>query len=220
MTEQTASTGPGAGALLLDAVRGVPIEELQFMVLDKSRLPADFAGFEELRETELDNESMAKHGFGDRTADDLRKLGRVTGYVREFVVPQGAPTLGEEPAEIMMAATVVHLFDDEESVKLWIDESFVRDFRNHVGKETETGQVLQGVEILKIEGMNDYAASLLVVHELPDAVLASTIVDFRVGRLLGVAYVVAKRDVTLLDLAKELALELEKQMVRVALGAA
>jgi hypothetical protein len=37
---------------------------------------------------------------------------------------------------------------------------------------------------------------------------------------LGVAYIVAQRDVTLLDLTKELALELEKQMVRVALGAA
>jgi hypothetical protein len=150
----------------------------------------------------------------------LRQLGRVTGYVREFVVPQGASTLEEEPAELMMAATVVHLFDDADAVKRWIDESFVRDFRDHVGKETETGQMIQGVEILHVEGMNDYSASLLVVHELPDAVLASTIVDFRVGNLLGVAYVVAKRDVTLLDLAKELALELEKKMVRVALGAA
>lgn len=190
------------------------------MVLNKSQLPAELSGFEDLREVELDNEAMAKHGFGDRTAADLRKLGRVTGYVREFVVPQGASTLGEEPAEIMMAATVVHLFDHDEAVKRWIDESFVRDFRNHVGKETESGQMLQGVEILQIDGMNDHAASLLVLHELPDAILASTIVDFRVGNLLGVAYVVAKRDVTLLDLAKQLALELEKQMVRVALGAA
>ena len=79
---------------------------------------------------------------------------------------------------------------------------------------------MQGVEILQIEGLHDYAASLLVVHEMPDAVLASTIIDFRLGNLLGVAYVVAKRDVTLLALAKELALALERQVVRVALGAA
>jgi hypothetical protein len=218
---ETTNTEPGpAASALLDAVRGVLAGELQYMVLNKSQLPAELSGFEELREVELDNDAMAKHGFGDRTADDLRALGRVTGYVREFVVPQGASTLEEEPAEIMMAATVVHLFDDSDAVKRWIDESFVRDFRNHVGKETETGQMLQGVEILSIDGMNDYAASLLVVHELPDAILASTIVDFRVGNLLGVAYVVAKRDVTLPDLAKELALELEKQMVSVALGSA
>lgn len=220
MTEMTNAEPGGGSSALLDAVRGVPAEELQYMVLNKSQLPAELSGFEDLRELELDNEAMAKHGFGERTADDLRQLGRVTGYVREFVVPQGASTLEEEPAELMMAATVVHLFADADAVKRWIDESFVRDFRDHVGKETETGQMIQGVEILHVEGMNDYSASLLVVHELPDAVLASTIVDFRVGNLLGVAYVVAKRDVTLLDLAKELALELEKQMVRVALGAA
>jgi hypothetical protein len=53
---------------------------------------------------------------------------------------------------------------------------------------------------------------------MPDAVLASTIIDFRMGNLLGVAYVVAKRNVTLSALAKKLALALEQQMVRVALG--
>ena len=190
------------------------------MALNASQLPEALTSFEVLREAELDNETMAKHGFGEKTADDLAKLGRITGYVREFVVPQGAPTLREEPAEIVMAATVVHLFESEEAVKRWIDESFVRDFRDNVGKESNEGQTLQGVEILQIEGLHDYAASLLVVHEMPDAVLASTIIDFRMGNLLGVAYVVAKRDVTLLALAKELALALEQQVVRVALGAA
>jgi hypothetical protein len=117
-----------------------------------------------------------------------------------------------------MAATVVHLFESEDAVKRWIDESFVRDFRDNVGKESNEGQVLQGVEILEVEGLHDYAASLLVIHDMPDSVLASTIIDFRMGNLLGVAYVVAKRDVTLSALAKELALALEQQMVRVALG--
>jgi hypothetical protein len=210
---------PG-GSALLDAVHSVLANELQYMALNASQLPEALTSFEVLREAELDNETMAKHGFGEKTADDLAKLGRITGYVREFVVPQGAPTLREEPAEIVMAATVVHLFESEEAVKRWIDESFVRDFRDNVGKESNEGQTLQGVEILQIEGLHDYAASLLVVHEMPDAVLASTIIDFRMGNLLGVAYVVAKRDVTLLALAKELALALEQQVVRVALGAA
>ena len=162
---------------------------------------------------------MAKHGFGKKTADDLVKLGRITGYVREFVVPQGAATLEEEPAEIIMAATVIHLFESEDAVKRWIDDSFVRDFRDNVGKESNEGQTLQGVEILEVEGLHDYAASLLVLHEMPDAILASTIIDFRMGNLLGVAYIVAKRDVTLSALAKKLAVALEQQMVRVALGA-
>ncbi len=203
---------------MLDAVHNVLANELPYMALNASQLPGELAGFELLREAELDNETMAKHGFGQKTPDDLAKLGRISGYVREFVVHQGAATLQDEPAEIVMAATVVHLFESEDAVKRWIDESFVRDFRDNVGKESNEGQVLQGVEILEVEGLHDYAASLLVIHDMPDSVLASTIIDFRMGNLLGVAYVVAKRDVTLSALAKELALALEQQMVRVALG--
>jgi hypothetical protein len=220
MTTGDAQGQAPGGSALLDAVHGVLANELQYMVLDASQLPAELAGFELLREADLDNATMAKHGFGEKTADDLAKLGRITGYVREFVVPQGAATLEEEPAEIIMAATVIHLFENEDAVKRWIDESFVRDFRNNVGKDTHEGQTLQGVEILQVDGFHDYAASLLVIHEMPDTILASTIIDFRMGNLLGVAYVVAKRDVTLSSLAKELAVALEQQMVRVALGAA
>lgn len=211
---------PGAGSALLEAVRGVPADELQYMLLNAPQLPVDLAGFDLMHEGELDNETMAKNGFGERTGEQLREMGRVTGWVREFVVPQGAPTLEEEPAEIVMAASVVHLFDTEDQVKRWIDDIFIKEFRDHVGLETETGQMLQGAELLSIDGLNDYAAGLLAVHEAGDSILASTIIDFRVGRLLGVAYVVAKRDVTLLSLAKELALSLEQQIVRVALGSA
>lgn len=207
-------------SILQHAVSGVLANELQYMVLSASQLPGELVAFELLRETELDNDAMAKYGLGDKSADDLVKLGRITGYVREFVVPQGGPTLEQEPAEIVMAATVVHLFESENSVKQWIDESFVHDFRNNVGSQTVEGQMLKGVEILQIDGLHGYAASLLVLHELPEAVLASTIIDFQLGNLLGVAYVVAKRDVTLLELTKELALELEQQIVRVVLGAA
>jgi hypothetical protein len=210
--------GQSSGSSLLHAVHNVLANELPYMALNASQLPAELAGFELLRESELDNETMAKHGFVQKTPEELAKLGRISGYLREFVVHQGAATLQDEPADIVMAATVVHLFETGDAVKRWIDESFVCDFRDNVGKESNEGQILQGVEILEIEGLHDYAAGLFVIHEMPDAILASTIIDFRMGNLLGVAYVVAKRDITLSALAKELALALEKQMVRVALG--
>lgn len=212
--ETKASTG------LLAATRTVLPDELQWMVLDKPQLPAELSSFELLHESELDNEELAKHMFGERTAESLRALGRITGYVREFAVPQGAPTLGEEPAEILMAATVVHLFDDEDAVQRWIDDVFVLDLTQHVGQETKDGQMLTGVETLHIGGFFDHSASLLAIHEVPDGVMASTVVDFRVGCLLGVAFVVAKGDVTLDDLAEQLGHTLEQQMVRVVLGAA
>jgi len=205
---------------LLEVIRGVPPEELQWMALAKADLPDTFSSFELLRESELDNEDMAKHGFQGHTAESLREMGRITGYVREFVVPQGAPTLKDEPAELVMAATVVHLFENEEQVKWWIDEVFVRDFSEHVGHEGENGQRLTGIEQIEIDGFHDYSAALLAVHEVQDNTLASTVIDFRIGCLLGVAYVVAKGDVTLKDLAQDLGQRLERQMVRVALGSA
>jgi hypothetical protein len=205
---------------LLEVIRGVPAEELRWMPLTKADLPDAFSSFELLRESELDNEDMAKHGFQIRTAESLREMGRITGYVREFVVPQGAPTLEKEPAEIVMAATVAHLFENEEQVKWWIDEVFVRDFSEHVGHEGENGQRLTGIEQIEIDGFHDYSAALLAVHEVQGNTLASTVVDFRIGCLLGVAYVVAKGDVTLKDLAQDLGQRLERQMVRVALGSA
>jgi hypothetical protein len=45
------------------------------------------------------------------------------------------------------------------------------------------------------------------------------VVDFRVGRILGVAFVGAVGDHQRLDLANQLAQALEKRIVRVVLGA-
>ena len=205
---------------LLEATSAVVAADLEWMVLTRDQLPAEVSGFEMLRESEVDNGTMAEHGAGERTAHSLRELGRVTGYVRGFALHQGAPTLSAEPAEILLAATVVHLFDNQDAVGHWIDEVFVRDFRDRVGKETGSGHLLTGVEVLEVSGFDDQAAALLAVQEVADEVLGSTIVDFRVGRLLGVAYAVAKRDVVLKELAQEMGLQLERQMVRVTLGAA
>ena len=215
MDRSTDSTGR-----LLRMTDTVTSEELQWMVLDRAQLPAGFSGFELLREERLDNETMAKHTGGRRTAASLAELGRTSGYARAFAVPQGAPTLKEEPAEILEVATVVHLFERPEHVDRWIDDVFVRDFRDRVGAEEPDGQRLMGVETLKVSGFHEHAAAVLVVHEAPEGtVLASTIVDFRLGRLLGVAYIVAKRDTAFTELATELGIGLERQMVRTVLDA-
>ena len=198
----------------------VTSEELQWMVLDRAQLPAECSSFELLREERLDNEAMAKHSGGRHTAASLAELGRVSGYARAFAVPQGAPTLKEEPAEVLEVATVVHLFEQPKDVDRWIDDVFVGGFRDRVGAEEPDGARLMGVETLEVGGFHERSAALLVVHEAPEStVLASTIVDFRLGRLLGVAYVVAKRDQAYLELATELGGELERQMVRVVLDA-
>ena len=213
MERPTNSTGR-----LLRMTDTVTSEELQWMVLDRAQLPADFSGFELMREERLDNEAMAKHTGGRHTVASLAELGRTSGYARAFAVPQGAPTLKEEPAEILEVATVVHLFERPEHVDRWIDDVFVGGFRDRVGAEEPDGQRLMGVETLEVTGFHEHAAALLVVHEAPEgSVLASTIVDFRLGRLLGVAYVVAKRDAAFVELVTEVGVGLERQMVRIVL---
>ena len=205
---------------LLRMTDAVTSEELQWMVLDRAQLPAECSSFELLREERLDNEAMAKHSGGRQTVASLADLGRTSGYARAFAVPQGAPTLREEPAEVLEVATVVHLFERPQDVDRWIDEVFVAGFRDRVGDEDPDGARLMGVETLEVSGFHERSAALLVIHEAPEStVLASTIVDFRLGRLLGVAYVVAKRDKAYVELATELGAALERQMVRVVLDA-
>ena len=48
--------------------------------------------------------------------------------------------------------------------------------------------------------------------------VSSTVIDFRVGRLLGVAFVATIGDHTRLELATQLGLALEKRMVSVILS--
>jgi hypothetical protein len=206
---------------LLQATYTLPEEELRWMVLNREQLPAEFSSFDVIKESQLDNESMASRGFGKRTKESLREFGRITGYVREFAVQQGAPTLEDEPAELLLAATVVHLFDDPDGVERWIDDVFVGDFTRSVGKELDDGQQLEGVETLHVAGFHDKAACLLAVQRVQGgSLLSSTVLDFRLGRLLGVAYVVAKGDSQQRDLTQSLGLALEQQMVRVVLGSA
>ena len=50
--------------------------------------------------------------------------------------------------------------------------------------------------------------------------LSSTVIDFRVGRILGVAFVGSVGDQERLDLASQLARSLEKRIVQVVLGSA
>ena len=164
----------------------------------------------------------------DRSTDSTGRLLRMTDTVTseelQWMVLDRAQLpagfSGFELAEILEVATVVHLFERPEHVDRWIDDVFVGDFRDRVGAEEPDGQRLMGVETLKVSGFHEHAAALLVVHEAPEGtVLASTIVDFRLGRLLGVAYIVAKRDTAFTELATELGIGLERQMVRTVLDA-
>lgn len=190
--------------------------DLPRMLLQQRDLPATLHDFLLAREDALDNETMAQQGFPGSTAERFRALGRLTGYMREFAAP--APEGDEIPVGYdLLAATVVHLFENPEGVTRWIDEIFVGEFCAHVDQELHPGQRLLMVERLTLHGFADAAAGLRVLQSSEPAPVSSTIIDFRVGRLLGVVYVATLGNCARLELVEQLAHTLERRFVQVVL---
>ena len=197
------------------ATETVRMEDVEAMPLERVELPARFENFQPSRESALDNETMAEHGFPGSDAERFRRMGRQGGYMREFV--SVVPSFGTDGVDFM-AATVAHLFDTPESVHEWMHDVFLREFELNVGMDIGNNQRLVGSERLEPSGFFDEAVALKALHEDNGRLISVTIVDFRVGRVLGVAFVGTLGDHVRLPEATELAVALEQRIVSVALG--
>ena len=162
--------------------------DLEWMMLPLDELPAELAGFEVGREAVLDNATMAAHGLPGQTVASIEEMGRITGFVRE-VVPIRLASAAR--GTLVTAGMLVHLFRDAEGVARWIDEVFTRGILANVGNLRDGGQELVHAEALSASGFHGKSAALFAVYAVPNETLGSTIVNFAVGRLLGVAFVVA-----------------------------
>jgi hypothetical protein len=190
--------------------------DLPRMVLDREELPPALRSFLPVRTGRLDNATMAQQGFPGSSAERFRAVGRLTGYLQEFAAP--TPEGEELPAGYdLAAATVVHLFEDPQGVSRWIKEVFVGDFAAHVDQELQSGQRLLMVQRLEFQGFADEVAGLRVLQSSPIGPISSTVVDFRVGRILGVAYVVTLGNHERRELVERLGHALERKIVRVVL---
>ena len=94
----------------------------------------------------------------------------------------------------------------------------IRQSQFDLGESVGEDQQLISTERLELSGFFDEAVGLKVLQGGAQGLLASTVIDFRVGRILGVAFVGTLGDHGRLDLAAQLALALEKRIVRVVLG--
>jgi hypothetical protein len=164
----------------------------------------------------LDNDTMARQGFPGSSAERFRATGRLTGYLQEFAAP------GPEDEDIPLGydiavATVVHLFEDAQGVSRWIEEIFLREFEAHVDQELQPGQRLLMAQRLAFQGFADEAAGLRVLQSSPMGPISSTVVDFRLGRLLGVAYVATFGNYARQEIVARLGQALERKIVRVVL---
>ena len=191
--------------------------DLVDMALAREDLRDELHGFQLAKEGVLDNKSMAAHGFPGSTTGEIRSTGRITGYLREFVTSLDPGVL--HPGCDVIAATVVHLFQDGDQVSRWMKENFLGEFKRFVGKDLGDGQHLMGADEVRCDGFSEEAVGLRTVQTTSSSLVSSNVVDFRIGRLLGVAYVVALGDVDRERVAAQLARCLETRIVRVVLGA-
>ena len=196
------------------ATFGISEESLQYMVLEKSDMPEEFQEFQVVREGPLDNETMAQHGFQGNTPERFRTLGRVTGFMREL-----GETSNAGDGFNFLGATVAHLFDNPKTVTDWMHEVFIKDFEANIGESVGEDQQLISTKRLETSGFFDEAVALKVLQGGTAGLVSSTVLDFRVGRILGVAFVGTVGDHERLDLATQLAQSLERQIIRVVLGA-
>ncbi len=205
-----------AGTSLSQATYRISESDLEFMVLDKGDIPSAFSGYQVVREGVLDNEMMAEHGFSGSTPERFKKAGRINGFMREF-----GPTadMGVFDGFNFVGATVTHLFDEPGSVSSWMHDVFIKDFESNLGESVGNEQQLISLEHLDPSGLFDEAVCLKVLQGGATGLVSSTVIDFRVGRILGVAFVGAVGDHLRLEQATELALALERRIVRVVLGA-
>ena len=196
------------------ATFGISEESLQYMVLENSDMPEEFQGFQVVREGPLDNETMTQHGFQGNTPERFRTLGRVTGFMREL-----GETSNAGDGFNFLGATVAHLFDNPKTVTDWMHEVFIKDFEANIGESVGEDQQLISTKRLETSGFFDEAVALKVLQGGTAGLVSSTVLDFRVGRILGVAFVGTVGDHERLDLATQLAQSLERQIVKVVLGA-
>ena len=204
-----------ATSALTRATYRVTEDILLDMVLDKSEFPSDFQAHQVVREGELDNERLARNGFAGSTAQRFQEAGRVTGHMREL-----GPTSNMDMADgfDFMAASVVHLFDSPESVSSWMHEIFLKDFEDHVGDGVGQGHQLVAANRLETEGFFDESVALRVLQGGPTGLISSTVVDFRLGRLLGVAFVGTIGDHGRPEVTMQIGQALERRMASIVLG--
>ena len=197
---------------IAQATYNITDQSLENMALDLNNLPDELSGFSPFRESVLDNKLMASHGFPGNTEDNYNAAGRMTGYLREFASPSAIPK--REDGQNIVAATVIHLFENEDSAASWMTNVFVKQFKDNVGREVGEEQKLVAVEELEIEDFYDRAVGIRAVQDGVDGILSTTVIDFRIGRILGVSFVVTVGDHGRTELTTMLGLELERNIVR------
>ena len=98
-------------------------------------------------------------------------------------------------------------------------EVFQKEFEASVGDEVAPGYRVESAQRFEPKGLASETIGMEVIQRGPAGGAASTVIDFRVGRLLGVAYTITAGEPGETSSVEEVASALERKMGRVVLGA-
>ena len=170
---------------LVQATFGIYESDLPRLALSAYDLPSRYQSYTQTREEALDNYTMAVTGFPGATEERFRAIGRIGGFVREFW--SSTVDTDVDGADVLVGS-VAHLFDNPDGVHAWMHDVFLHDFQNNIGSDAGEDQILVGADRFTPEGFYDEAVGLRASYNTSGHPVTATIIDFRVGRILGVAY--------------------------------
>ena len=95
-----------------------------------------------------------------------------------------------------------------------MEEIFIIQFLDNIGHEVGENQKLVAVEKLEIDDFYSRSVGVRAIQDGEEGVLSTTVIDFSLGRLLGVSFIVTVGDHGRTELVTNLGLELERNIVR------
>ena len=192
----------------------VALADLEPMPLTAALLPPELRGYETSQAGPVSNEKFSQYPFRETTAADLQRLGRQGGWLQEHNSPRDW-----EIADglLLTAATSVHLFDRPAAVASWIQEQFVEHALSRIGQKAGSAgrRLLQAQQLPEPAGLYDRAAALYLLQDSPMGIFTVNMVNFRLGRLLGSAFIGTIGDHSRPEITQTLAQALERNMAQV-----
>ncbi len=200
------------------ALQSVTENDLAIMVLPQEELGEEFADLEIDEDSGFQNNEQATDDTinPEDTGEDLERAGRINGYELEYVAPDLLSML-EAGEGVAVVETMVHLFKDAGAASDFLAEQ-VEDYQRFEGKEVMPSMTLQEAQTFAVDGLADEAIGVRARVSFGDMQLYGTGVYFRLGRLVGEAWIATGDDADVNSQVKTIARALEERIEGVLLG--
>ena len=191
------------------------ISKLESMVLNLDEISNFVPGLRMVNEGILTNRQLAESGFHGDTEDYFSNQGRKTGFMREFGINSRDKMYDGDD---FVVGCVAHSFDNDRNVNDWMEKVFLKRFIDRIGELIGINQKLVDVKEMLSEHFFDHSLAVNLIEEGPEGEVSFTIIDFKIGTLLGVCFVGTKGTYSRIELCEQIGLALEQKMVTSLLG--